>query len=275
MFARPLSIPFLVLLALAGCRARTPARLIFLQVGQGDCAVFSTAGTTMLIDAGPMDGSFDAGERIVIPALRRHGVDSVDLILVTHPDRDHIGGLGALHRAFPAASIVASAEFRAWPSMIESMKAAGVELGTVVWLPPDSTAKIGRFEVRMVCPSMDGRENDNDGSVCVRISDGRASAVLTGDAPSEVEDELIPRGDWKAQILKAGHHGSRGSTSTAWLRAVSPSWVIFSCGRDNRFGHPHLETIWRVTELGAKPLRTDRDGDLEFEATGNGWSLTK
>lgn len=270
MSVQRLSLILSLLLSLAGCQ-RHPARLIFLQVGQGDCAVFSTAGSTIMVDAGPREGGFDSGERIILPALRRLGIQSVDLILLSHPDLDHVGGLGAICRAMPNARVAASAEFRTWPSMIRSLKEAHIDPGDVVWLPRDSVAKLGRFQLRLYCPSMEGRENDNDGSMCVRISDGHQSAVLTGDAPSEIEEELAQHGNWRADILKAGHHGSRGSTSYPWLRAVGPRWVILSCGRDNRFGHPHKETMDRIREYGAEPLRTDQLGDIEFDAGNQGW----
>jgi len=244
-------------------------RLTFLSVGQGDCAVLQHDGRTILVDAGPTSGSFDAGARVVLPKLRSMGVERVDLLLLTHPDSDHLGGAGAVLRAFPGARIAIPGTFREHPQLKAYLAQWKLRPESVVWLGARTEGRVGAFTLSVVCPPPG--QADNDGSAMVRITAGDAGAVLTGDAPSDVERKAAAEGDWSAQVVNAGHHGSRSSTSAAWLREVRPEWVVVSCGRDNRYGHPSPEVLERVARAGAKLARTDREGDVAFELSGGRW----
>lgn len=246
-----------------------PLRVSFLSVGQGDCAVIQGAGETILIDDGPRTPHFDAGERLVLPKLRELGVDHIDLILLSHPDLDHIGGTAALLRAYPDARVAISAAFRSDSEMLDHLKMLGIAPARLDWLGPDNVAQLGPLPLRLVCPPFHLGEEENDGSMFVHLGAGREGITFSGDAPQQVEAEMIGRGDWSSAVMKAGHHGSRTATGLPWLHAVHPQWVILSCGRDNSYGHPHRETVDRILSAGAKILRTDRDGDISFELRGN------
>jgi|GEM_PF-6423179 len=125
----------LLLLAVVVLRSgASSTRLTFLAVGQGDCAVFQHAGATVLIDAGPLTDTFDAGERIVAPELGRLGVETIDLVLLSHPDSDHVGGLPALARRFPIGRVVIPAVFREHAEMGRVLKEAGIAMDRVSWL---------------------------------------------------------------------------------------------------------------------------------------------
>ncbi len=252
-----------------------PTLLASLSVGQGDCAVLTSGGVTVLIDAGPRQGTYDAGERLVLPALRRLGVSGVDFVLLSHPDIDHVGGIVSIHRACPEARFAASAEFRTWPSMMDRLKEAGIAPGEVIWLPENAALQVGDFRLRTWCPSMAGHENDNDGSMFVRVVDGSATAVFSGDAPMSVEEEALGHGNWAAQVMKAGHHGSRSATGAAWIAAVHPSVAVLSCGRNNRYGHPHRDVVDRLQAAGIEVWRTDRQGDAVFDVTPAGFVLRR
>lgn len=248
---------------LFGFTSSEPTRLTFLAVGQGDCAVFQHQDATILFDAGPRTEFMDAGERIVVPRLRALGVDRVDLVLISHPDEDHLGGLGAVLKEHPSARLALSNQFRHSSAVRARFREFKVSPSSVVWLDEEHTARIGKFTLQIYNPPMVSETEDNAGSMFVRLSNGYASAVLTGDAPQEVETQCAAEGDWSAQILKAGHHGSRSSTSAAWIEEVKPISAVISCGRDNVYGHPAREVLARLS--GREVLRTDKDGDVSFE----------
>jgi len=241
-----------------------PTRLVFLNVGQGDCAMIHAGGATILIDSGPRDAHSDAGERIVVPKLRAMGITGVDLILLSHPDMDHIGGTGAIVHAFPDAKIAVSTYFRHNHQLLEQLAKWGRRADGVMWLGDQLEGSIGEFRLRIDCPAIVEDEETNDGSMFVRIESGKASAVFSGDAPVKAEDAMESVTDWHSEIMKAGHHGSRSATSEGWIEAVRPDYAILSCGRNNRYGHPNKEVVDRLTADGVHILRTDRDGDIAF-----------
>lgn len=253
--------------SLMGIRAsHRPARLIFLAVGQGDCSVFETSGFTVLIDVGPE-------AKILSQKLRDEGVTDVSLVLLSHPDSDHIGGLPAVLKAFPEAKIGISDQFRNHPDMLRALQAVASD--HVIWFGRKARAKIGSFELTVATPEWHEGEPDNDGSMFLRFGDGKSSVVFSGDAGIPTETRMIAQTHWQAQILHAGHHGSRTATGEAWLNQIRPKVAIISCGRENRYGHPHQSVLDALTKHDVQILRTDRDGDLVFEQTPEGFALRK
>lgn len=242
-----------------------PTKLTFFSVGQGDCVLLQHAGVNVLYDCGSASETFDAGARIVVPKLRQAGVARVDLLFVSHPDTDHVGGLAGIRRMMPVGRVVAPQSFRRHREMSAWLSYAGIRDSEVIWLPQGSSVSIGEMRIDAAArPWIEG-EQDNEGSLCLRIQLGKARAVLTGDAGIESELLLAGRGDWSAQVLKAGHHGSATATGEEWLKEVTPEWVVFSCGRDNAFGHPSRDALDRVKKAGARIARTDLEGDVAFE----------
>lgn len=254
-----------------GWRNTEPTRLTFLSVGQGDCAVFRTDGYTVLIDVGPKTNFSDAGKKIVLPDLRRMGIESIDLILLSHPDADHIGGLGALLKGMPVGRVAVSSSFEHYEPLLAHLRDAGCSAGQTIWLGPGQTAQIGDFSVEIECPEWHDGEPDNDGSEFVRIAGDGASAVFTGDADAATELKMMAGHDWTAQVLKLGHHGSHSASCEQWLEAVHPQWGVVSCGRDNPYGHPHKDILRRVEGLGIKVARTNQGGDVAFDLGPRGW----
>jgi competence protein ComEC len=254
----------LVLGCLTGWYVPCPNDLIFLNVGQGDCAVLRDRGITLLIDDGPLKRTETSESAAVLPALRRHSIGNVDLILLSHPDMDHIGGTRAILERFPNAKVAISAEFETQPKLIHEMTQWNKASERVLWLPEEATVRVGDCVLNVVCPPVTDRENDNRGSMFVRIQDQGATADFSGDAPSDIEDQIVSRGTWPADILHVGHHGSRTSTGERWIEAVHPSFAVISCGRDNPYGHPHRATLDRLTAHKIAVERTDLDGDLSF-----------
>lgn len=235
-------------------------RLTFLAVGQGDCAVIQHRGATILVDAGPTES---IAKRQILAKLRRLGVTTVDLILLTHPDKDHVAGVPVLAQTYPSAKFAISAEFQdneEWRHLVEEWR---LPSSRIRYLPRQSRGQLGDLKLDVYCPEIWSPKQDNDGSAFVKISLENASAVLSGDATAESEVTAAVVGEWHAQVMKAGHHGSRTSTSYTWLREVDPQYVVVSCGIGNQYGHPHKEVLARVQESGAALERTDQ-GDVRF-----------
>lgn len=248
----------------------SPQRLVFLQVGQGDCALIQDGGYTVMVDAAAASEYIDLGQRLAIPEMRKLGVNRIDMVLLTHPDSDHIGGLPSIARRWPIAVVAAPETFRDHDALreLQSKLPKGIEWR---WMEPDSSLKFGNTQLSF--DFMPAGEEDNVGSLAMLVEMGSSRAVLTGDGTVETEAWLAPRVDWSAEVLKAGHHGSRTSTSSEWLEEVRPRFAVISCGRGNRFGHPHSAVTSRIEGAGAKVLRTDWDGTLIFRPTRSGFQL--
>ncbi|WP_309708354.1 ComEC/Rec2 family competence protein [Armatimonas sp.] len=269
---------------LVGCQsAPERLRVTFLDVGQGDSAVIETpSGKVVVIDGGgvPRDPSApetgaDPGTRIVVPFLRSRGISTIDLLIATHPDDDHVQGLLAVTERLTVRTVLDSGLPATPNSPMSQLRAA--------WKARDITVHTARrgqsFDlgkgVRLEIlhpaePLLSGtRSDDNNNSIVARLVYGKARILFTADAEQEAEESLLKSGlDLSADVLKVGHHGSRGSTSERFLRTVEPKTAILSCGRNNRFGHPHTETLARLKTCHVQPFRTDQQGAILFETDG-------
>lgn len=247
----------------------TGTRVAFLSVGQGDCTVFMSDDWVMLIDAGPRTDGFDSGERLIAPQLRAMGVRKIDCLVITHPDLDHVGGLATVADRFRVGRVVVNAGFRNDPEMLDALGRARFSPSQVSWVSGIWKARMGAFDFVVAAPT--SFLEPNEGSLFVRADVGEASLLITGDANSDTEATMSGVYDWDVDVLKAGHHGSRFSTSVEWLRLTSPSLVVASCGRGNLYGHPAKRVVDRVRTYGADFLRTDRDGTIVMEPRGGEW----
>ena len=254
-----------------GLVGSTTDRVVFLSIGQGDATLLQSEGRSMLIDVGPAPmGSVPP----VVAHLRAFGVDRVDVVLLSHPDADHIGGLAAVMRISPDARVEAPACFRDDSKMVDALDRARVRPSQIVWTNGER-GQFGDFQVQVRCHPWYEGEDDNYGSMVVKVSDGSASLVTTGDAPSDEELDLLGQLDWSAEIIHFGHHGSKTASSPAWLAAVHPVYGIVSCGRNNRYGHPHAQTLERAKAQGIEVHRTDREGDIEFDVAHGRFELER
>jgi competence protein ComEC len=263
--------------------SRAPLELHFLDVGQGDAIAIRTPGDRwVLVDAGPADDRFDAGERRVLPFLRAHGVRRLEALILTHPHLDHIGGAPAVLRSMPVGALIEPGYVTGSPKYLEVLRSA--EARDVRWIAARSGRVLELDGVRFEILWPDARVIDqvhdaNEISTVVLVRRDGFAALLTGDAYAEQEWLLARRHGptLRAQVLKAGHHGSYTSTSRALLEVVRPELVVISAGRRNRFGHPSPEVLRDLESRGIRIARTDRLGTVsviaEPKAGSNWWLL--
>lgn len=247
-----------------------------IDVGQGDAlAIRTPAGRWILVDTGPRSMNFDAGRSRVVPYLLRHGVRRLELVVLTHPDSDHIGGAAAVFESFPVGAVVDPGLPAGKAYYLDALRAA--HRGEVRWIAarPDMEVVVDDVVLRFLHPpeaKLDVADDANEVSVAFGLEYGAFRALFLGDAYSDAEQEMVERygEEMRADLLKVGHHGSRTSTSETLLRAARPRIAVVSAGRDNRYGHPHAVVVERLERHGAEIFRTDRHGSIRIRARANG-----
>lgn len=260
-----------------GAVADGPLRLFFFDVGQGDAAAIRTPhGRWIVVDAGPADDRFDAGARVVAPALRRLGARTVDLLVVSHAHADHVGGAAALLRQLPTAQVLEPGEPVDDPryrGFLEAVAAGGSRYGAA---RDGQSALVDGVQLTILHPAATWAEwglDLNEDSAVLLLEYGAFRAVFAGDAGLVAEARLRGRiGD--VTLLKAGHHGSRTASGTVWLQELRPEVAVLSVGRRNRYGHPTVETLQRLREVGARIRRTDADGTVIVTTDGRSLTVT-
>jgi competence protein ComEC len=276
-----------LLLAARGRDPRPPGRLDFVvfDVGQGDALLVRTPlGKTMLVDAGGLPrGDFDVGARVIAPALRALGVLRLDLLVVTHPHQDHLGGAPAIVRTFRPESVWIGASGFDDPRL-RALEAAAEATGTRLLLPRRGvTVRFGGLHLDVLNPVSrpEGRarsgRSGNDESIVLRVRFGCRSLLLTGDMEGPAESSLLAEGrPVAAEILKVAHHGSDTSTGAMFLEAVAPGTAVVSAGLFNPWGHPSPRVIRRLEAAGVRVFRTDRDGAVRARTDGlSPWRLKR
>lgn len=242
----------------------------FLNIGQGDAILIQgPTGIKMLVDGGP--------DRSVLRELGkklwpwdRH----IDAIVETHPDKDHITGLGYVLERYSVDNFLESGipDQTATSQHVKDDVAKEKGIHRVIVKRGMRLDLGGGAYADVLFPDTDQSKQliTNDGSVALHVVYGNTSFMLTGDLPSPYEDHLVMLDGVKlhSDVLKAGHHGSRYSTDSIWLSAVSPSIVVISAGKGNTYGHPHKEVLDRVEKQGASIASTIDEGTITFESNG-------
>lgn len=240
------------------------AEIIFLDVGQGDSVLIRLPGRVeILLDGGGTPfGDFDVGKRIVIPALKALGIDELELVIASHADADHIEGLLSVLSDFPVQQLAIGVRDEERPLFVKLLAIAEARDVGVLELARGQKLYVGNdayLDILNPPRNIYGEANDNSVAF-VLYYHNQAKALLMGDMPIAVERDIaFP----KLDILMAGHHGSKGSTSEALLAATQPKHVIFSYGR-NRFGHPHGAIIANARTLGASVHETFHTGAVRL-----------
>ncbi len=248
----------------------------FIDVGQGDSILIeSPNGKTMLVDGGVKG----AGQHIV-SYLHELGVKKLDIVVATHPDADHIGGLIPvlnsidIEQFYDSGKIHTSQTFEDMLTLIDTKNI------------PYNVPKTGdhimldeKIDVTVLNANETASDN-NDASIVLKLTYGDISFLLTGDAGVALEKEMLAQ-DVKATVLKAGHHGSNTSSSQSFIQAVHPEVTILSYGKDNKYGHPHVEVVERLQAIGSKIYATAETGSVivstdgvNYDVSANEWSET-
>lgn len=222
----------------------------FFDVGQGDAALLRTAeGAAVLFDTGP--------NARIVQLLRREGVSRIDLLVVSHPHSDHTGGLAAVLKSFPVAQTWHAGGFRG---------GAGRALGlahAVRQVDSRTVLRIGGLSLAVLHPPAGAAPAGNDGSLVVKAVYGGSRYLFPGDCEGGCWERIFRSGaDLRADVLKAAHHGSWDGASSGVLGRVRPRVVVISCGRENRYGHPHPVVLKLLGKIGAAVFRTDRQGAI-------------
>lgn len=243
-------------------------RVHYINAGQGDSIYIKTPnGDDILIDGGNRDGSD------IVAYLKKQGVKDIEVMISTHPDADHMGGLDEVLKAFKVKSVYApkvSHTTQVYKDFLlavqkQKLKIKTVQKGLVIPLKGVSA--------KFVAPVKTYSKSDlNNWSAVLRLSYGSKSFLFTGDAELKSETDMLQsKQTLSSTVLKVGHHGAKTSTSSAFLKAVKPSFAILSVGK-NSYGHPTAEVVNRLKANKVKVFRTDKQGSII--ATTNGKTVT-
>nr|WP_211194604.1 ComEC/Rec2 family competence protein [Pyxidicoccus fallax] len=283
-----LTLLVLLLASLPGLAAAPPAAkpltVYFFDVGQGDAAlVVSPTGKTVLIDGGPPE----ARERLT-RRLKELVREPLDLVILTHPHLDHLGGLTQALKAVGAKRFMDPGFDHPSDAYRDLLDFVGTSVGQVMTPEPSAQAPhtlltIGLGEGASLTvlwprvpqePFLDNTRSDpNSNSIVAKLTYGKTAFLFTGDAEPETEAALLQkRIDFSSTVLKVAHHGGKHSSTAAFLAAVKPKAAVISCGAGNDYGHPTAEALERLGTAGARVFRTDQDG--EVVAVSDGTSVT-
>ena len=254
-------------------------RLTWLDVGQADAALVQfPTGQSLLVDTGGGGAGFDVGSRVIAPAARALGIRRLDWLLLTHADVDHAGG--ALSTAVRLRPLEIWEGIPVPPNPIRRVFRDATIHDGIAWrrLSSGHVIEIGPVLLEVLHPPPAQWERQrvrNDDSVVIRLRYGDVEVLLTGDAGAEFESAFAPDlASAPLRILKVAHHGSRSSSSPAFLRAYQPDIAVVSAGRGNLFGHPAPEVLHRLNGIRAALFRTDRDGAVTLETNGRTIEMT-
>lgn len=250
----------------SSCADSSPFSMHVIDVGKADSILIECGGKYMLIDG----GTTDAGSTVTA-YLKRRGVKTLDLVVNTHPDADHIGGLSEvlnnytvsryLSPSLPKSLIPDSDEYA---DMQKALKENGIteehpSAGDVIML--------GDLKIEILGPVSVGSDTNNN-SIVMKLTYGETTFLLEGDAEKEEETTLLESGEnLFANVLKVGHHGSSGATTKKFLSEVLPQYAVISVGSDSN-ELPKLEVLERLTDIGAAIYRTDTNGTVIFLSDG-------
>ena len=243
-----------------------PLSVHFIDVGQGDCTLVDFGDVEILVDGGDYD-TWEAVEEYIRPLVN----GKLDYVIATHPDADHVGGLTYILTDFSIGTIIDSGSYKNTETYSNYIASVGASDGAVVY-DDDMTFDLGGGAVLSIIETGDSHADVNDDSVVSEIRYGSFSLLMTGDMGCETERENLKKFR-SATVLKAAHHGSSYSTSEDFLERVRPDYVIISAGKDNSYGHPHAETLSRISDAGAQALSTTEYGTIIAETDGKRISI--
>ncbi len=270
-----LLLVFLLLFAALGCQQpaqKGPGQNVltvhFIDVGQGDAILIqSPDGENMLIDGGEREAG-------VMDYLRKNKVNSLDVLVATHPHSDHIGGLIEVLKTIPVKKALIDGQTHTSGLYEDFLDAISQSPAALHQARRGNEITVGRLTFKILNPQTSFLQGLNNNSVVLRLAYGNILFLFPGDAETEAEKSILSyTTDLKSTVLKVGHHGSKTASSDAFLAAVRPEVAIYMAGKDNSFGHPHQETIARFKQLNARVYGTDNYGTIIVSTDGTSYSV--
>ncbi|MEH6462370.1 MAG: DNA internalization-related competence protein ComEC/Rec2 [Shewanella psychromarinicola] len=242
-----------------------PWQLHVIDVAQGMAVVLQQGQHGIIYDTGAAYGDFSYAQRAILPFLASKGIRYIDYIVVSHDDNDHAGGLNVLLDKFPQATLIA--DFLTSASTLpESSPAVQACEGELHWRG---------VQLTFISNHLTTKSNDNNQSCVVKLSDGQSSVLLTGDIEAPREQALVAANvDIQADILLVPHHGSRTSSTPAFIDNVNPRLAIFTAGFSNQYGFPKLDVLTRYQQRDCKILQTGHVGQISINFTHNDYYVT-
>ena len=236
----------------------------FVDVGQGLGTLVKADGQVLVYDGGSRHAS-----RKFVAYLKEQGVETIDYLVSSHYDEDHLGGLiGCLH-AFNVKNVICSDYVhtsKLYQTFIDLTDEKGLKRQHMA---PGETFDFGKGRVTVLGPVEIRKNASNDNSVVIRIDYGERSFLFTGDAEHKSEEAMVQKGEnLKCDVLVPGHHGSATASCWDFLRATLPEYAVISCGEKNSYGHPHVDTMEKLEAMEIEVFRTDSQGDVVCKTDG-------
>jgi len=275
----------IVVIALGFVITSRPDKLLhiyFCDVGQGDAILIQTPqNRQILVDSGQSDQVLNC----LSDALPFYD-HTLDLVILTHPHADHVGGLIDVLRTYQVEKVVFwqvpydSADFREFVDLVgeKALSVLEVTAGEILTLDQQTRAEVwyplSREELEVLDASIDPYDGEdvNDSSIIFRLVCGSFETLLTGDAPEQVQGLLLEQGEVsESDVLKVAHHGSKDGLDERFLEKLGSRLAVISVGENNRYGHPHKETLEELESAGVEVKRTDRDGTIEVVSDCKTW----
>lgn len=240
----------------------------FLNVGQGDAVYIRTPDNFEIL----IDGGRDTAVLRELAKLKSPFSRDIDLVVATHPDSDHIGGLVEVLRRYNIDNILLTENINDTSTSDAFFEAISKEGAEIINADAGQRFTVGASTtITIFSPQGDESNWDsNNASIVMKISYGETDILLSGDAPSGIENYIVNKygNILNAEILKLGHHGSRTSTSDLFLATVSPDYVVVSAAVDSPYNHPHQEVMQKIFSRDIQSFHTGVDGTITFESDG-------
>lgn len=245
-------------------------KVYYLNVGEGDCIIVQQDNESMLIDAGNHSDSSK-----IKSYIDNLGIKSFNYVIGTHIHADHIGSMSEIIRSYDIKKFYFPKEIgttKTFENLVDTLKEKKLNISV-----PEvgETFNLGTAECTVLAPNSTSYEDPNNYSIVLKITFGTRSFLFMGDAEAISEKEILKNNKQllKADVLKIGHHGSKSSTSSAFLKAVSPTYAVISVGAENDYGHPNDNVLKRLKKNKVKVLRTDKNETIVATTDGTNLSI--
>lgn len=246
-------------------RPKSDMLVHFIDVGQGDSILIQAPGGKNML----VDGGTKASGTKVVSFLKSKGVSTLDVVIATHPDADHIGGLISVLNNFKVNQFIDSGRVHTTQTYYEMLQLIDDKNIPFKVAKTGDAIDLDALLKTTVLHADEIASSTNDASIVTRLEYGSVSFLLTGDAEKSVESKILSQyGNIQSTYLKAGHHGSNSSSTAAFINAVKPLGTILSYAEGNSYGHPHSEVVARLGTVGSKIYSTAESGDITITTDG-------